>query len=484
VHRAALRALGLGAALALLPACYALRPSAGGGRADFDPPRAVRAADVALPDGYTIVPVATGLTFPTGVAFDAKGRPHVVEAGYSYGEVFVTPRLLRVQPDGTTALVASGDNGPWTGVAFHGGAFYVAEGGVEAGGRILRIRRDGRTEKIVTGLPTLGDHHTNGPAIGQDGWVYFGLGTATNAGIVGPDNAEFGWLRRRPDFHDVPCRDVTLAGVNVESDDPLHDGEKAVTGAFVPFGTPTSAGQMVKGQIPCSGAVMRVPAAGGPLELVAWGFRNPFGLAFAPDGRLFVADNGYDVRGSRPVFGAPDLLWAVERGRWYGWPDHAGGESLASGRFDAPGKPPLKPLLASPPTPVPQPVARLAVNSSSNGLDFARNPGFGYAGHAFVAQFGDMTPGTGKVMGPVGFKVVRIDPSTGVVEDFAVNRGRVNGPASRLGSGGLERPVAVRFDAEGTSLYVVDFGVMTMTKAGPRPREGTGVLWRIRREGP
>jgi len=67
-----------------------------------------------------------------------------------------------------------------------------------------------------------------------------------------------------------------------------------------------------------------------------------------------------------------------------------------------------------------------------------------------------------------------------VIEDFAVNRGKTNGPASRLGTGGLERPVAVRFDPAGTSLYVVDFGVMTMG-ASPQPRTGTGVLWRITR---
>ena len=48
------------------------------------------------------------------------------------------------------------------------------------------------------------------------------------------------------------------------------------------------------------------------MELVAWGFRNPFGLAVAPDGRLFVTDNGLVVRGSRPVWGSPDVLWEIK----------------------------------------------------------------------------------------------------------------------------------------------------------------------------
>jgi hypothetical protein len=45
----------------------------------------------------------------------------------------------------------------------------------------------------------------------------------------------------------------------------------------------------------------------------------------------------------------------------------------------------------------------------------------------------------------------------------------------------LERPNAVRFNRAGDALYVVDFGVMTIGKNGPEPRQGTGVLWRITR---
>ncbi|HEY0709292.1 MAG TPA: hypothetical protein VGG33_20950 [Polyangia bacterium] len=85
----------------------------------------------------------------------------------------------------------------------------------------------------------------------------------------------------------------------------------------------------------------------------------------------------------------------------------------------------------------------------------------------------------GKVRNPVGFKIVRVDPETGTVTDFAVNRGGQNGPASLLKSGGLERPVAVRFARDGASLYVVDFGVLTMDEKGSHPVRGTGCVWRI-----
>lgn len=470
---------------AMTSACHAVSPSKGGGQTQVAAQEPKNPDDVALPEGYSISVVAEGFTFPTGVLVDDQGRPHVVEAGYSYGEKTATPRLLRVEPDGRHTVVATGtNNGPWNGVAFADGAFFVAEGGQFRGGRILRIERDGRTRALVADLPSMGDHHTDGPVVGQDGYVYFGQGTATNTGVVGPDNHQFGWLARFPDFHDIPCKDVVLAGVNYRSKSPLPGRPGEVeTGAYSPYGTPTTAGQIIPGKLPCNGAVMRVPAQGGPLELVAWGFRNPFGLAFSPEGKLFVTENGIDERGSRHAFGVGDVLWEVVPGAWYGWPDYAHGQPLASRRFKPPGQEIPRALLQTPPGQPPSPRAIFASHSSANGLDFSRNPAFGHVGQAFVALFGDMAQETGKVLGPVGFAVVRVDPATGVIEDFATNRGKEPGPASRLRNGGLERPVAVRFDPSGTSLYVIDFGVMVITDEGPLPLERTGVLWQIRKDG-
>lgn len=478
------RAVVILAMLAALPGCYAMRESAGSGDTAFAPPRTIVPADIALPPGYRIEAVATGLTFPTGVAFDDRGRPHVIEAGYSYGEKWTTPRLLRIEPGGgRTVLAEGGRNGPWTGVSWRDGSFYIAEGGELEGGAVLRVADDGKVTRLIDKLPSLGDHHVNGALAGPDGWVYFGIGTATNSGVVGQDNADMGWLRRHPDFHDIPCRDVALAGLNFTAANPLKPGEIATTGAFAPLGAATAAEQVVPGRVPCSGAILRVRARGGAPELVAWGFRNPFGLAFAPDGRLFVTDNSYDERGSRHVFGAGDLLHEVRPGLWYGWPDYHGAERLDRGdRYVPPGHPAPQPLLAAIPNPPPKPAAVLGVHASADGFDFARNPAFGHVGQAFVAEFGDQAPATGKVWSPVGAKVVRVDPATGVVEDFAVNRGAVNGPASWLGAGGLERPVAARFDPAGEALYVVDFGVLTVQGKEFDARPETGVLWRITRQ--
>jgi hypothetical protein len=124
----------------------------------------------------------------------------------------------------------------------------------------------------------------------------------------------------------------------------------------------------------------------------------------------------------------------------------------------------------------------LGVHSSANGLDFSTNASFGHVGEAFIAEFGDQAPNVGRIYGPVGYKVVRVNITNGVIQDFAVNKGRVNGPASMQKSGGLERPIAVKFDPRGEALYVVDFGIMPITEEGEAPKKGTGVVWKITKE--
>ncbi len=180
---------------------------------------------------------------------------------------------MRVNANGSKeTVITGGRNGPWTGVAFANGAFCIAEGGELEGGRILRVTPDGRRTTLISGLPSVGDHHTNGPVIGPDGWIYFGQGTATNAGVVGEDNMESGWLKRKPQFHDTPGRPSCLAART--SPRPMSSLEQATLsrGRIFLFGTPSRAGQVIKGAVPCGGSIMRIPSGDGEPQLVAWAF--------------------------------------------------------------------------------------------------------------------------------------------------------------------------------------------------------------------
>src|SRR3954454_21177171 len=390
-HLTALLVLLVLAARAQAILFYTFLPPNGAGKAEFAPPRRIDPSAIGVPCGYCIEPVVTGLTYPTAVITDESDRVYILEAGYSYGEDFRQPRLLRLEANGQLAVVAVGrNNGPWTGMSYHQGTFYVSEGGEVEGGRILRVTPDGRITALVEGLPSMGDHHTNRPVVGPDGYLYFGVGTATNSGVVGPDNAKFGWLKRHPQLHDIPPVDVVLTGQNFVSDNLLKPGvhEPVETGAYVPYGTKTFPGQVIPGGLPCNGAILRVPLTGGRMEWVAWGFRNPFGLAFSPDGCLYTTDNLYDERGFRPVYGAGDLLWRVQPGLWYGFPHHQGAVPLGPPRFEEkPHQPRPERLLAHHPNVPPEPVARLAVRSSSGGMDFLRDPRLRPLGQGVIDVF-------------------------------------------------------------------------------------------------
>ena len=196
----------------------------------------------------------------------------------------------------------------------------------------------------------------------------------------------------------------------------------------------------------------------------------------------YATADGSETRGSRPVFGSADVLWKVEMSHWYGWPDYSEGRPLTASFYSEGDGKPRGFVLANHPEKPPRPRAYLPVHSSADGLDFTHGEAFGYPGWAFIALFGDMAPTAGKVLAPVGFEIVRVDPKTGDIAEFARNRGDKPGPASLKHQRGLERPIAVRFDPSGRALYVVDFGVIRMTDAGPQPERGSGRIWRIVKE--
>src|SRR6185503_2390161 len=193
-----LRTRWLVAVLLVGSGCYGMMDSEGGGdisKKTARKGRRVDPTDVSVPKGYRVEVVATGLTFPTGVAFGERGEIYLVESGYSEGERAMRPRLVEIdrKSGGVLRTIASGEKGPWNGLTVSGGSFFVAENGAD-GGRIVRIERDGSQKVLVDKLPSNGDHHTDGPVVGADGWVYFGQGTATNSGVVGEDSLLLGWL--------------------------------------------------------------------------------------------------------------------------------------------------------------------------------------------------------------------------------------------------------------------------------------------------
>ena len=440
------------------------------------PLRAERVTSVVLPNGYRMDQVLTNLTFPTAITWDEQGRMHVAEAGYAYGPKEVGPgRVIRIEDSvmpvtSQRTVVVDNLNSPTTDVKFYAGELYLAHRG------LLSVIRDGVRQDLITDLPS-GDHFTGEIAFDREGWVYLGNGTVTNSGVVGNDNFRYGGASSNPSLHDVPAQDVTLAGNNYTALDlqTASPADTASTGGFVPFGTGTTPGQVIAAGPRPGGAIYRVKPDGTDAQVYAWGFRNPFGLGFDQSGRLIATDQGYDDRGVRPVANAPDPIYVVEQGEWYGWPDYVAGAPITDPIFASAGSKAGPPsfLLQGSPTPV-QPIAKLEPHTAAMKFDFAPQA-FDPSGRMYIAAFGSADPVTGTTPGPVGSTILCMDPKTGKVEAFA--RNKTPGPAGRSLMG-LNHPIDVKFGPD-SCLYIVDFGVFEVNGQVPNAVPGTGVVWKI-----
>jgi glucose/arabinose dehydrogenase len=459
-----------------------------------------------VPAGYKVEIFMKDLIWPTSVEFDEAGNVYVAEAGYVYGDPFAPARVLRISPDGGITRYAEPFNGPVTDLLWHNGKLYVSHKG-----KISAVEADGRITDLVTGLPSYGDHFNNQMTVGPDGKIYFGQGSATNAGVVGMDNVyPFVWLMLWPDVSDVPAKDIRLTRESFVTPQPnnvlartgslLNLGTNVTyavasifsrnkdrsllvkTRAFQPFG---SHKRTVKGQVKASGTILRMNPDGSGLEVYAWGLRNPFGVMWSPDGKLYAADNGYDERGSRPIANAKDNIWLVKQDAWYGFPDYSSGIPITDKQFRSNRGPKPGFLLKDHP-PVEQPWLTRPENAAVTKLDFSSSAGFGYQGHMFIAEVGSVTPITGDP-NPSGYVVLRIDPATKETQPFLTNK--APGPAGmeHVLTAGPRRPVEAKFSRDGNSLYIVDIGVIhgDLAAAGPFPMPvpGTGVIWRITKDG-
>ncbi|MBJ6118144.1 PQQ-dependent sugar dehydrogenase [Pontibacter sp. BT310] len=460
-----------------------------------------------VPPGYKAEVFMQDLNWPTSVDFDASGNVYVAEAGYVYGDPFAPARIFRISQSGEINLYADSFIGPITDILWHQNQLYVSHRG-----KISTVGANGAVQDVVTGLPSYGDHFNNQMTVGPDGKIYFGQGVATNSGVVGLDNAyPYIWLLLWPDVHDIPAKDIKLAresfltpqasNVLARQGNLLSLASNVTyavtsifnrnkntsllvrTRGFQPFGEHK---RIIKGQTKASGTILRMSVDGSGLEVFAWGLRNPFGVMWGPDGQLYVTDNAYDERGSRPIANAKDNIYQIRQDGWYGYPDYSSGIPVTDPQFQSERGSKLKFLMAEHP-PVEQPWLTRPENAASTKFDFSTNDTFGYKGHMFLAEFGPATPITSDPHPGTGYVVVRIDPTTKEAQPFLSNSAPGPEGLESVVTPGPRHPVEGRFSPDGQTLYVVDIGVIHGDVAGagpfPLPVPGTGVIWRITKAG-
>jgi glucose/arabinose dehydrogenase len=457
--------------------------------------------------GYKIQPILWNLTLPSSVTFDDNGTMYIAESGYTYGDFMPAPRILQVSSNGQiSVLVDRGLNGPITDLEFNNknGLLYVSHKGL-----ISAVDHRGAIKDLVAGLPSGGDHFNNQIAFGSDGRFYFGQGTATNSGVVGDDNYQYGWLKISPQFHDIPGKNITLSGQNFKSFNPLTPqdlNDYSTTGAFSAFGSPSHPGQVIKGDVKCGGCIISAKSNGTDLKTVAWGLRNPYGVALSGDGKkLIISSDGADDRGSRRIGNDEDKIYAINianqsnLGKFYGWPDFFGnGEPVTDPKFKSESSQDNKPLqflMKNHPL-VEKPLTLLSpLGVAATQVAVSTNSSFGLKNMAFIGEYGTM----GSLIHPYdiitgpspqfsqsknGPKVIMVNTDTGNYTNFI---------SPKTLSFDF-RPVGIKFNLNGDALYVVSIGKteirtsipptghdgpFSTTPAVPWTYANSGVIWKV-----
>lgn len=454
----------------------------------------IDADDVWVPEGYQVEVAMAGLSFPTGMCVADDGTLFINEGGSTWPTRPASiPRTLRLDPDGNLDVFAVENLGGPRGLAYHDGFLYVSvKGGYQT--RIIRYDIKSRKKEIlIDKIPDGGWHEPGGPVIGPDGFLYFAQGSVPQQGVVLPQGFTVD-MAKHPLAHDVPGQDITLTGNNVWSRNPLMPFPYLTeTGAFKPFGVPAKKGEVVQGQLWCTTGVWRSKLDGSEPELLAWGIRNPYGLAINETGELYTSDNDMEEKSERAIAKDPDRVWHIKNAKkphgsvstpdWYGYPDIcADGIPVYDERKRPKKGKAAEPLIQDPPPWAGPPVFLETPHSGMTKMDFCPSDAFGKRGKLFLCEWGTLAPLNSPRPKDLnnGFRVMEVDVTTGQGVPFF--RNEQPGPASYHGAGGIERPVDCKFSADGKSLYVLDFGHVTVTGGFMLSFAHTGVLWKITRK--
>lgn len=423
-----------------------------------------------VPRGYMIEAFMQGLDAPIDMDFSIQGDLYIAESGLTSGKA----RILRLNQN-SFEVVAESFSVPVTGIKCMEDKLYVSQKGY-----ITELNAAGTRKNIISGLPCNGDYSISNTAFGADGKLYFGLGTATNSGVVGLDNE---WIFDHPLLHDEPAADIQLVGQNFAAGNAFSgslDTAKALTGAFSPFGVPNNPKEIKKGMIKASGCILRSNPDGTELEVAASGLRNIRCIKFDKNDRLFAANCGMDVRGSRPIANAPDEFQNIIYGTWYGWPDYAGGEPVTASKFNSSEGNDPELLIDKPPGIPPKPFAEFTPHSSIAGFDFNYSINHGQYGNAFIAEmgsYGPLTLGRSTPYKGIGNKISEIDMITGQISTFLINKSGVQAVMNE--ADGFGRLIDVAFGPD-EALYILDMGISNPLKLD-HLYPHTGIIWKVTR---
>jgi PQQ-dependent dehydrogenase (s-GDH family) len=255
------------------------------------------------PETFALRVVATGLQDPSEVTWGPDGHLWITER--------TGKRVVRVNPaDGSVKPVVTIDEvlqalaqEGLQGLALHPqllrGSNYVyvmytydadSSGAEERRAKIRRYTFDSSSEQLgepidlLTGIPHGPDHGASRMTIGPDGKLYASTGDQGS------------------NFLAYYCRPIRAQELPTAEDVRARDW-KSYEGKILRLN--------LDGSIPDDNPVLN----GVRSHVFSYGHRNPQGMAFGPDGRLYASEHGQDT---------DDEVNRIEAGRNYGWPLIAG----------------------------------------------------------------------------------------------------------------------------------------------------------------
>ncbi len=213
---------------------------------------------------------------------------------------------------------------------------------------------------------------------------------------------------------------------------------------YVGVGSTTDHGPL---RHPLEASILRVNPDGSDLETFATGLRNPYDLVFTPEGDLFTADNSPDSLDATLPYLPPEELDHIQQGRDYGFPDQFGFPDSASDTVP--------------------PVVELFTSSASSGISYTENSAFPPEYHGvYLAQFGTGADFPASMNVQTGRQVVliRLTPDgagsfTGTWQPFASFNQTLDA---------IYTPIDVTFDADG-ALYVMEWDSATIYRVTYTP---------------
>jgi hypothetical protein len=475
-------------------------------------------AMVEYPADFELHRYITNLTAPTAMVFDQDGSLLVAQG--ARGE---EPEIFSFARNGKMEVFYPRDRkwpfrfavpgwrmyGPIGGMVVFQGEVYVSHRDENGFGVITALDHKGHHRTVVAGLPAQGDYGVTDLALdtstdANHPRIFFGIGTATNSGVVGLDNWTAGWVLDHPRFHDQPWHDLFLRGYRFDSANPMGSifgpADIAVTGPFQAFNQATQLRVPGAPSGKPGGAICSVLPGGGAVQIEGFGIHNPRGIAFDQFGQPFFTNGGMELRGTRPIMNDPDALLKLTTGQtWYGWPDYTASlDRVSEKKFQPPtdliektGYPEgVRELVDERDSGLAAPVnetllaASFAWMSGAAKLQFAPTkwPLRAVAGNAVVALSGDHAPFSTsgrQLVGPGGYRVVYVDVTRHMVQDLVRNTKLL--PRSEQESHSfdlLERPVDPKFGPDG-ALYILDCGHMQIKDGKEHFDNGSGQIFRL-----